>query len=141
MCDRGVGNVVKNPCHFLKIKSRFIRNNPACPHQLVPEFIAQSTDCELSPSHVNMSLGHDCYKLDVFRALPANILEKKKMFLLQKCYYLITLQIKKDQRTLPTKFDLVMLFLHFQKRHWVQARPCFTFCAYNVGVFHRGKSN
>ena len=53
----------------------------------------------------------------------------------------ITLQIKKDQRTLPTKFQLVMLFLHFQKRHWVQGRPCFTFCAYNVGVLHRGKSN
>ena len=88
---RGVGNFVKKPCHFLKIKSRFIRNNPVCPNQLVPEFIAQSTDYELSPSHVNMSLGHDCYKLYVFSALPANILEKKKTFLLQKCYYLMVL--------------------------------------------------
>ena len=77
LCGRGVGNFVKNPCHFLKIKSRFIRNNPVCPNQLVPEFIAQSTDCELSPSHVNMSLGSDCYKLDVFRSLLENILEKK----------------------------------------------------------------
>ena len=66
---RGVDNFVKKPCHFLKIKSRFIRNNPVCPNQLVPEFIAQSTDCELSPSHVNMSLASDCDKLDVFRSL------------------------------------------------------------------------
>ena len=77
LCDRGVGNVVKNPCHFLKIKSRFIRNNPVCPNQLVPEFIAQSTDCELSSSYVNMSLARDCDKLHVFRCLLENILEKK----------------------------------------------------------------
>ena len=48
-----------------------------CPHQLVPEFIAQSTDSELSPSHVNMSLASDCDKVDFSRSLLENILEKK----------------------------------------------------------------
>ena len=48
-----------------------------CPNQLVPECIAQSTDCELSPSHVNMSLASDCDKLDFSGSLLEHILEKK----------------------------------------------------------------
>ena len=46
-------------------------------NHLVPEFIAQSTDCELSPSDVNVSLGVYCDKLDLFRSVLDNILEKK----------------------------------------------------------------
>ena len=48
-----------------------------CVNNLVPEFIAQSTDCELSPSDVNVSLGVYCDKLDVFRSVFDYILEKK----------------------------------------------------------------
>ena len=48
-----------------------------CVNHLVPEFIAQSTDCELSPSDVNVSLGVYCDKLDLFRSVLDNILEKK----------------------------------------------------------------
>ena len=48
-----------------------------CVNHLVPEFIAQSTDCELSPSDVNVSLGIRCEKLGVFRSVFDNILEKK----------------------------------------------------------------
>ena len=59
------------------VKSRLIRNNPVCVNNLVPEFIAQSTDCELSPSDVNVSLGVYCDKLDVFRSVFDYILEKK----------------------------------------------------------------
>ena len=59
------------------VKSRLIRNNPVCVNNLVLEFIAQSTDCELSPSDVNVSLGIYCDKLDLFRSVFDNILEKK----------------------------------------------------------------
>ena len=59
------------------VKSRLIRNNPVCVNNLVLEFIAQSTDCELSPSDVHVSLGIYCDKLDLFRSVFDNILEKK----------------------------------------------------------------
>ena len=59
------------------VKSSLIRNNPVCVNNLVPEFIAQSTDCELSPSDVNVSLGTFCDKLDVFQSVFHNTLEKK----------------------------------------------------------------
>ena len=75
LCGRDVGNLVKKPCNFLKVKSRFIRNNPLCLNQLVPEFIAQST--ELSPvSDANVSLGIYCDKIGVFRSVFDIILEK-----------------------------------------------------------------
>ena len=74
MVGCNVGKLVKKPCSFLKVKSRFIRNNPVCVNQLAPEFNAHSTDCELSPSDVNVSIGI-CWD----------------MFLLQKCYYLMVL--------------------------------------------------
>ena len=77
LCGRDVSNFVKKPCNFLKIKSRFIKHKPLCVNQLVPEFITQSTDCELSPSDVNVSMGTYCDKLGVFRAVIDNILEKK----------------------------------------------------------------
>ena len=51
LCCRDVGNWLKN-----LVKSRLIRNSPVCLNQLIPEFIAQSTDCEFSPSDVNLSL-------------------------------------------------------------------------------------
>ena len=71
--------MVKKPCNFLKVKSRFIRNNPVCLNQFIPEFIAQSTDCELSPSDVNLSLRIYCNKLGVFPSVLDNILEKKNV--------------------------------------------------------------
>ena len=74
---RDVSNMVKKPHNFLKVKSRFIRNNPMSVNQLVPEFIAQSTHYELSPSDVNVSLGIYCDKLGVFPSVLENILEKK----------------------------------------------------------------
>ena len=37
------------------VKSRFVRNDPACVNHLIPEFTASSTDCELSPD-VNVLL-------------------------------------------------------------------------------------
>ena len=77
LCGRDVSNFVKKPCNFLKVKSRFIKHKPLCVNQLVPEFITQSTDCELSPSDVNVSMGIYCDKLGVFRAVIDNILEKK----------------------------------------------------------------
>ena len=77
MCGKYVSNFVKKPSNFLKVKSRFIKNNPFCVNQLVPEFIAQTTDCEPSPSDVNVSLGIYCDKLSVFRSAFDNILEKK----------------------------------------------------------------
>ena len=67
---------LKNLAVFL-VKSRFIRNNPVCVNHLVPGFTAQSTDCELSPSDLNVSLEIYCDKLDVFRSVFDNILEKK----------------------------------------------------------------
>ena len=76
LCGRDVGNLVKKPCNFLKVKSRFIRNNPLCLNQLVPEFIAQST--ELSPvSDANVSLGFYYDKIGVFRSVSDIILEKE----------------------------------------------------------------
>ena len=76
LCGRDVGNLVKKPCNFLKVKSRFIRNNPLCLKQLVTEFIAQST--ELSPvSDANMSLGFYYDKIGVFRSVSDIILEKE----------------------------------------------------------------
>ena len=76
MCGRDVGNLVKKPCNFLKVKSRFIRNNPLCLNQLVTEFIAQST--ELSPvSDANVSLGFYYDKIGVFRSVSDIILEKE----------------------------------------------------------------
>ena len=74
LCGRDVHNLVKKPCNFLKVKSKFIRNNPVCLNQLVPEFIAQST---VSPSDGNVSLGIYCDKLGVFRSVLYIILEKK----------------------------------------------------------------
>ena len=59
------------------VKLRFIRNNLMWVNHLVPEFIAQSTDCELSPSDVDVSLGIYCNKLNVFRSVLDSILEKK----------------------------------------------------------------
>ena len=76
LCGSYVGNLVKKPCYFLKVKGLFIRNNPVCLNELYPKFI-QSTDCELSPSDVNVSLGICCDKLGVFRSVFDNILEKK----------------------------------------------------------------
>ena len=55
LCGRDVSNLVEKPCNFLKVKSKFIRNNLVCLNQLVPEFIVQSTDCEWSPSDANVS--------------------------------------------------------------------------------------
>ena len=76
LCGRDVGNLVKKPCNFLKVKSRFIRNNPLCLNQLVTEFIAQST--ELSPvSDANVSLGFYYDKIGVFRSVSDIILEKE----------------------------------------------------------------
>ena len=76
LCGRDVGNLVKKPCNFLKVKSRFIRNNPLCLKQLVTEFIAQST--ELSPvSDANVSLGFYYDKIGVFRSVSDIILEKE----------------------------------------------------------------
>ena len=57
LCGRDVSNFKKS-CNLLKVKSRFIKNNPLCVNQLVPELIAQTTDCESSPSDVNVSLGN-----------------------------------------------------------------------------------
>ena len=74
LCGRDVHNLVKKPCNFLKVKSKFIRNNPVCLNQLVLEFITQST---VSPSDANVSLGICCDKLGVFRCALYNILEKK----------------------------------------------------------------
>ena len=74
---RDVSNMVKKPHNFLKVKPRFTGNNPMSVNQLVPEFIAQSTLYELSPSDVNVSLGIYCDKLGVFPSLLENILEKK----------------------------------------------------------------
>ena len=74
LCGRDVRNLVKKPCNFLKVKSKFIRNNPVCLNQPVPEFITQST---VSPSDGNVSLEIYCDKLGVFRCALYNILEKK----------------------------------------------------------------
>ena len=76
LCGKNVGNLVKKPCNFLKIKSRFIRNNSLCLNQLVPEFIAQSTG--LSPvSDANMSLEIYCDKIGVFQSVFNIFLEKE----------------------------------------------------------------
>ena len=93
MVGCNVGKLVKKPCSFLKVKSRFIRNNPVCVNQLVPEFNAHSTDCELSHSDVNVSIGICWDKLGVFQSVLDLITfwKRKTMFLLQKCYYLIVL--------------------------------------------------
>ena len=42
---------------------------------------------------------------------------------------------KKDQKILPSEVDQVMLFLCFQKRHQIHARPCFRFCAITLEDF------
>ena len=76
LCGRDVSNF-KKPCNFLKVKSRFIKNNPLCVNQLVPELIVQSTDCESSPSHVNVWLGIYCDKLGVFWSVLDNTFKKK----------------------------------------------------------------
>ena len=101
MVGCNVGKLVKKPCSFLKVKSRFIRNNPVCVNQLVPEFNAHSTDCELSPSDVNVSIGI-CWD----------------MFLLQKCYYLMVLYWSWIMSDLS---DLIMVrvqFCCFKPRWW-----------------------
>ena len=93
MVGCNVGKLVKKPCSFLKVKSRFIRNNLVCVNQLVPEFNAHSTDCELSHSDVNVSIGICWDKLGVFQSVLDLITfwKRKTMFLLQKCYYLMVL--------------------------------------------------
>ena len=77
LCGRDVSSFVKKPSHFLKVKSNFIKNNPLCVNQLVPELTAQPTDCESSSSDINVSLGIYCDKLGVFRSVFDNILKEE----------------------------------------------------------------
>ena len=74
LCGRNVSNLVEKPCNLLKVNSRFIKDNPLCASI---QFIAQSNDCESSPSNANLSLGIYCDKLGVFQTMLDNILEKK----------------------------------------------------------------
>ena len=76
LCSRDVGNLVKKLCNFLKVKSKGLSEIILCLNQLVPEFIAQST--ESSPvSDANVSLGIYCGKIGVFRSVFDIILEKE----------------------------------------------------------------
>ena len=74
LCGMDVSDLVKKPCNFIKVKSRLTENNPLC---VSPKFIVQSTDCESFPSNVKLSLEIYCDKLDVFRSILQDILEKK----------------------------------------------------------------
>ena len=86
---------LKNLAVF-SVKSRLIRNNPACVNNLVPEFIAQSTDCKLSRSDVNVSLGIYCDKLDLFQSVFDNILENKNNVSITKVLLSNTALLKLD---------------------------------------------
>ena len=77
LCGMDVSDLVKKPCNFIKVKSRFTKNNPLCAS---PKFIVQSTDCESFPSNVKLSLEIYCDKLDVFQSILQDIGKEKQCF-------------------------------------------------------------
>ena len=52
-------------------------------------FIAQSTDCELSPSNVNLSLEICCNQIGFYDLCLITFWKRKTMFQLQKCYLMV----------------------------------------------------